>query len=49
MILKAIHTPGHTNGSFCFIIDDGNDNLSAGEQNDRHSYLFTGILSLWMA
>jgi glyoxylase-like metal-dependent hydrolase (beta-lactamase superfamily II)/rhodanese-related sulfurtransferase len=42
VILKAIHTPGHTNGSFCFIIDDGNDNLSAGEQNDRHSYLFTG-------
>ncbi|MGA8844615.1 MAG: hypothetical protein WB511_13610, partial [Nitrososphaeraceae archaeon] len=41
-ILKAIHTPGHTNGSFCFIIDDGNDNLSAGEQNGRPSYLFTG-------
>ena len=41
-VLKAIHTPGHTKGSFCFFIEDSNDNLSAGEQNGRPSYLFTG-------
>ncbi len=42
MVLKAIHTPGHTNGSFCFLINENNDNLSAEEQNGRRSYLFTG-------
>lgn len=42
VVLKAIHTPGHTNGSFCFLINENNDNLSAEEQSGRRSYLFTG-------
>jgi glyoxylase-like metal-dependent hydrolase (beta-lactamase superfamily II)/rhodanese-related sulfurtransferase len=44
--LRAIHTPGHTNGSMSFIIEySPNDNNNNNNVNDKHptnSYLFTG-------
>jgi glyoxylase-like metal-dependent hydrolase (beta-lactamase superfamily II)/rhodanese-related sulfurtransferase len=36
--LKAIHTPGHTNGSMCFLLENGTD--SSIRNNIK--YLFTG-------
>ena len=41
--LRAIHTPGHTNGSMSFIIEytpDNNNNIN--NKDSVHSYLFTG-------
>ena len=41
--LRAIHTPGHTNGSMSFIIEyTPNDNNNLNNKNPVHSYLFTG-------
>jgi len=40
--LRAIHTPGHTNGSMSFIIEyTANDN-NINNKDPVHSYLFTG-------
>ena len=41
--LRAIHTPGHTNGSMSFIIEyTPNDNNNINNKDHVHSYLFTG-------
>lgn len=41
--LRAIHTPGHTNGSMSFIIEyTPNDNNNSNNKDHVHSYLFTG-------
>ena len=41
--LRAIHTPGHTNGSMSFIIEyTPNDNNNINNKDPVHSYLFTG-------
>jgi glyoxylase-like metal-dependent hydrolase (beta-lactamase superfamily II)/rhodanese-related sulfurtransferase len=41
--LRAIHTPGHTNGSMSFIIEyTPNDNNNLNNKDHVHSYLFTG-------
>jgi len=41
--LRAIHTPGHTNGSMSFIIEyTPNDNNNSNNKDPVHSYLFTG-------
>ena len=41
--LRAIHTPGHTNGSMSFIIEyTPNDNNNLNNKDPVHSYLFTG-------
>ena len=43
--LRAIHTPGHTNGSMSFIIEYGpndNNNNNINDKNPTNSYLFTG-------
>ena len=48
--LRAIHTPGHTNGSFSFLIeyfvsDSDSDKTNGKSRTDNHldySYLFTG-------
>ena len=44
--LRAIHTPGHTNGSMSFIIeyspDDNNSSNNVNDKNSTNSYLFTG-------
>ena len=41
--LRAIHTPGHTNGSMSFIIEyTSNDNNNINNKDQVHSYLFTG-------
>ena len=43
--LRAIHTPGHTNGSMSFIIEyslNDNNNNNVNEKNSTNSYLFTG-------
>ena len=41
--LRAIHTPGHTNGSMSFIIEyTPNDNNNINKKDHVHSYLFTG-------
>src|ERR671912_449577 len=44
--LRAIHTPGHTNGSMSFIIEyspnDNNNNNNVNDKNSTNSYLFTG-------
>ena len=48
--LKAIHTPGHTNGSFSFLIEhsgsdsdsDKTDGMKSTDNNIQYSYLFTG-------
>jgi glyoxylase-like metal-dependent hydrolase (beta-lactamase superfamily II)/rhodanese-related sulfurtransferase len=47
--LRAIHTPGHTNGGMSFIIDyshnnndDNNNNNNVNDKNSTNSYLFTG-------
>ena len=41
--LRAIHTPGHTNGSMSFIIEyTPNDNNNSNNKDHIHSYLFTG-------
>ncbi len=43
--LRAIHTPGHTNGSMSFIIEYGhndNNNNNINDKNPTTSYLFTG-------
>jgi glyoxylase-like metal-dependent hydrolase (beta-lactamase superfamily II) len=44
--LRAIHTPGHTNGSMSFIIEyspnDNNNNNNVNDKNPTNSYLFTG-------
>ncbi|MGI0051745.1 MAG: MBL fold metallo-hydrolase [Nitrososphaeraceae archaeon] len=43
VILRAIHTPGHTNGSMSFIIEyTPNDNNNSNNKDHVHSYLFTG-------
>lgn len=43
--LRAIHTPGHTNGSMSFILEYGpndNNNNNINDKNPTNSYLFTG-------
>ncbi|MGE3858820.1 MAG: rhodanese-like domain-containing protein [Nitrososphaeraceae archaeon] len=44
--LKAIYTPGHTNGSMSFLLDysinDNNTNNDINDNNRTYSYLFTG-------
>ncbi len=43
--LRAIHTPGHTNGSMSFILEYGpndNNNNDINDKNPTNSYLFTG-------
>ena len=43
--LRAIHTPGHTNGSMSFIIEydpNDNNNNNINDKNPTNSYLFTG-------
>jgi len=48
--LKAIHTPGHTNGSFSFLIEhsgsdsgsDKSDGMNSTDNHTQYSYLFTG-------
>ena len=41
--LRAIHTPGHTNGSMSFIIEyTPNDNNNLNNKDPVHYYLFTG-------
>ena len=43
--LRAIHTPGHTNGSMSFILEDSlndNNNNNVNDKNSTNSYLFTG-------
>ena len=48
--LRAIHTPGHTNGSFSFLIQyfvsdsdsDKTDGKSSSDKHTEYSYLFTG-------
>ena len=48
--LRAIHTPGHTNGSFSFLIEhsasdsdsDKTDGMNSTDNHTQYSYLFTG-------
>ena len=40
--LKAIHTPGHTNGSMSFIIEYTPNGNNINNKDPVHSYLFTG-------
>ena len=40
--LKAIHTPGHTNGSMSFIIEYTPNDNNINNKDPVHSYLFTG-------
>ncbi|HZL24111.1 MAG TPA: rhodanese-like domain-containing protein [Nitrososphaeraceae archaeon] len=40
--LRAIHTPGHTNGSMSFIIDYTPNDNNINNKDPVHSYLFTG-------
>jgi glyoxylase-like metal-dependent hydrolase (beta-lactamase superfamily II)/rhodanese-related sulfurtransferase len=43
--LRAIHTPGHTNGSMSFILEyssNDNNNNNVNDKNSTNSYLFTG-------
>ena len=43
--LKAIHTPGHTNGSMSFILEHNytdNNNINIDNNDTQNSYLFTG-------
>ena len=44
--LRAIHTPGHTNGSMSFILEYStnynNNNNNVNDKNPTNSYLFTG-------
>ena len=42
--LRAIHTPGHTNGSISFLIKYANDTDGKKSTEDlpNYSYLFTG-------
>jgi glyoxylase-like metal-dependent hydrolase (beta-lactamase superfamily II)/rhodanese-related sulfurtransferase len=42
--LRAIHTPGHTNGSMSFLVNnsDDTDATKSREDNAQYSYLFTG-------
>jgi glyoxylase-like metal-dependent hydrolase (beta-lactamase superfamily II)/rhodanese-related sulfurtransferase len=46
--LRAIHTPGHTNGGMSFIIDyspnddNNNNNNNVNDKNPTNSYLFIG-------
>jgi glyoxylase-like metal-dependent hydrolase (beta-lactamase superfamily II) len=43
--LRAIHTPGHTNGSMSFIIEyslNDNNSNNVNDKNSTNSYLFTG-------
>ena len=40
--LRAIHTPGHTNGSMSFIIEYTPNDNNINNKDPVHSYLFTG-------
>ena len=40
--LRAIHTPGHTNGSMSFIIEYTPNGNNINNKDPVHSYLFTG-------
>jgi glyoxylase-like metal-dependent hydrolase (beta-lactamase superfamily II)/rhodanese-related sulfurtransferase len=47
VILEAIHTPGHTNGSITFRLQNGinktmTDNSNNVPKDNNHNYLFTG-------
>jgi glyoxylase-like metal-dependent hydrolase (beta-lactamase superfamily II)/rhodanese-related sulfurtransferase len=42
VLLKAMHTPGHTDGSFCYLLDANFDHLDEDEDKGKISYLFTG-------
>ena len=40
--LRALHTPGHTNGSMSFIIEYTSNDNNINNKDQVHSYLFTG-------
>jgi glyoxylase-like metal-dependent hydrolase (beta-lactamase superfamily II) len=42
VVLKAMHTPGHTDGSFCFLVNVNDNNLGEDEDKGSIPYLFTG-------
>ena len=47
IVLEAIHTPGHTNGSMCFKLQDNDvtkrtDDGHESQNNKTHIFLFTG-------